>query len=93
MPRSKIILPGTVIGGLVLFYDYVPAEDGRRFKQERKFPCTEFTILRDKRDGFIVDVVCGGTVLEPEGEATHFTVPDFESGRAGGRTDHFRPQL
>jgi hypothetical protein len=82
MTRSKIILLGTVTGGLVLFYDYVPADDGRRFKQERKFPCTEFTLLRDKRDGLIVNVVCGGTALEPEGEAPHFSAADFESGRA-----------
>jgi hypothetical protein len=63
-------------------YDYVPADDGRGFKRERKFPCTEFTLHRDKRDGLIVDVACGGTVLEPEGEAPHFSAADFESGRA-----------
>jgi hypothetical protein len=60
-------------------YDYEPMEGAR--KQPRKFPCTEFTILRDKRDGLIVDVVCAGTVIEPEGQAPHFTEADYESGR------------
>ena len=77
--------------GSVLFlcgqylYDYEPMEGART--QARKFPCTEFTVLRDKRDGLIVDVVCGGTVIEPEGEAPHFTEADFESGRTPADSD------
>jgi hypothetical protein len=73
--------------GSVLFlcgqylYGYEPMGDAPKLKQPRKFPCTEFTILRDKRDGLIVDVVCGGKVIEPEGEAPHFTEADYESGR------------
>jgi hypothetical protein len=61
-------------------YDYEPMEGAR--KQARKFPCTEFTVLRDKRHGWVVDVVCGGKVLEPEIEVPPFTVDDHETGRA-----------
>jgi hypothetical protein len=73
--------------GSVLFlcgqylYDHEPMGDAPRPKQPRKFPCTEFAVLRDKRDGLIADIVCGGTVIEPEGEAPHFTEADYESGR------------
>ena len=69
------------LGGQYL-YDYVPADDGRESKRKRKFPCSEFILLRDKRDGLIVDVACGGTALEPEVEVPHFTAAYFESGRA-----------
>jgi hypothetical protein len=79
--------------GSVLFlcgqylYDYEPMGDGRKLKQPRRFPCTEFTILRDKRDGLIVDVICGGAVLEPEGEAPPFTTADFDPDLAPGDGD------
>ncbi len=74
--------------GSVLFlcgqylYDYEPADGKWEAKRPRKFPCTEFTVLRDKRSGFILDVVCGGKVIEPEFEAPHFTVEDYESEAA-----------
>ena len=74
--------------GSVLFlcgqylYDYEPLGNEPKQKQPRKFPCTEFTVLRDKRDGLIVDVVCGGTVIEPECEVPPFTEAEHESGRA-----------
>jgi hypothetical protein len=64
--------------GSVLFlcgqylYDYEPATGRGRTQQPRQFPCTEFSILRHKQHGWIVDVECGGTVLEPECEAPPF---------------------
>jgi hypothetical protein len=61
-------------------YDYEPMEGARR--QARRFPCTAFTVLRDKRDGLIIDVICEGAVLEPECEVPPFSVVDHESGRA-----------
>jgi len=73
--------------GSVLFlcgqylYDYEPADGKWQAKRPRKFPCTEFTLLRDKRSGSILDVECGGIVIEPEGEAPHFTTADYETGR------------
>jgi hypothetical protein len=30
------------------------------------FPCTEFTVRRHKKEGYTAEIVCGGTVLEPE---------------------------
>jgi hypothetical protein len=61
-------------------YDYEPMEGTRT--QIRKFPCTEFVVLRDNRDGLIVDVDPGGKVIEPELEVPQFNIADFESGRA-----------
>lgn len=58
--------------GRVLFlsgqylYDYEPISDDPELNQARPFPCTEFTVRRHKKDGYVVDLVCGGTVLEPE---------------------------
>jgi hypothetical protein len=63
-------------------YDYEPMDGGPTGRLARKFPCTAFTLLRDKRHGWIVDVECGGTVVEPEGEAPPLTEADFDSGRA-----------
>jgi hypothetical protein len=63
-------------------YDHEPIED-----QARKFPCTQFTLLRDKRHGWIVDVLCVGTVLEPEAEAPPSLTRDFGSDEAPGDGD------
>lgn len=63
--------------GSVLFlcgqylYDYEPANGGSRARP-RQFPCTEFTVLRHKEFGWVVDVNCAGTALEPECEAPPF---------------------
>src|SRR5215510_10738896 len=38
----------------------------------RRFPCTEFTIRRHKWDESLIDIVCGGEVLEPEVNAPPF---------------------
>jgi len=61
-------------------YDYEPMEGV--IKQARKFPCTEFTVLRDKRYGYIVEVIPGGAVFEPECEVPPFTMEDHDAGRA-----------
>lgn len=31
----------------------------------RRFPCTEFTILRHKIEGFTAEVICAGQVIKP----------------------------
>jgi hypothetical protein len=67
------------LGGQYL-YDYEPMDGARQ--QARKFPTTEFVVLRDKRDGLIVDVIRSGNVIEPEVEVPSFTRADHESGRA-----------
>jgi hypothetical protein len=39
---------------------------------QRSFPCTEFTVRRHKKEGYTAEIVCGGTVLEPEVMAPPF---------------------
>lgn len=47
-------------------YDFVEITDDPEFNQPRRFPCTEFTILRHKIDRYILDIRCRGQVIEPE---------------------------
>ena len=62
--------------GRVLFlsgqylYDYEANPDTGA--TTRLFPCTEFTVRRHKKQGYAVEIVCGGTVLEPEVMAPPF---------------------
>ena len=53
-------------------YDYEPITDDPELNQPRSFPCTEFTIRRHKKDGYVVDIARGGAVLEPEVMAPAF---------------------
>jgi len=57
-------------------YDYAT-----RIDRSRAFPSTEFTVRRHKQKGHVVDIVCGGTVLEPELVATPFHDVDFKDGK------------
>lgn len=64
--------------GRVLFlsgqylYEYEPSEDDPENRAPRRFPCTDFTILRHKVEGYVVKLICRGTVLEPEWIALPF---------------------
>jgi hypothetical protein len=49
-------------------------------KQPRSFPCTEFTILRHKVEGWVAALQCRGSVLEPEFIAPSFLQSDFKVG-------------
>lgn len=53
------------LGGQYL-YDYEPITDDPEVNQSRRFPCTEFTIRRHKAEGYVAEVVCRGTAIEPE---------------------------
>jgi hypothetical protein len=70
--------------GAVLFlsgqylYDYAP-DDEWRHPAARRFPCTEFTVTRDRRHGYVVDIACRGAVLAPEGLAPPFSRDDHEN--------------
>jgi hypothetical protein len=61
-----------LVDGSVLFlsgqylYDYEPLSDDPELNQPRSFPCTEFTVRRHKKERYVVDIVRGGSVLEPE---------------------------
>ena len=58
--------------GRVLFlsgqylYDYEPTSDDPDANQPRSFPCTEFTVRRHKAERYVLDILRGGAVLEPE---------------------------
>jgi hypothetical protein len=47
-------------------YDYEPISDDPEMNQPRRFPCTTFTLRLHKTEGGVVDLVCRGTVIEPE---------------------------
>jgi hypothetical protein len=47
-------------------YDYEPISDEAELNQPRRFPCTAFTVRRHKTEGHVVEIVCRGTVIEPE---------------------------
>jgi hypothetical protein len=52
-------------------YDYEPIDGA-----PRHFPCTEFTVRRHTELGYVVDLICGGLVIEPEVEAPPYTARD-----------------
>lgn len=54
-------------------YEYEPLK-----KKSRRFPCAQFTIRRHKDDGFIVDLLCSGEILEPEMIAPPLKVDELE---------------
>ena len=65
--------------GRVLFlsgqylYDYEPISDDPDGNQPRSFPCTEFTVRRHKAERYVLDILRGGAVLEPEVIAPPFS--------------------
>jgi hypothetical protein len=46
-------------------------------EQPRTFPCTAFAVRRHRTRGYAVDIVCLGTILEPEVFAPPFDANDF----------------
>ena len=45
-----------------------------------RFPCTEFTISRHREEGWVADIQCRGTVLQPEELGLSFSKSHFEAG-------------
>ena len=76
--------------GRVLFlsgqylYDYEPVQEGPESNQPRTFPCSEFTVRRHRKEGFVVEIRCGGSVLEPELMAPSFGSADCKADRIPG---------
>lgn len=72
--------------GQVLFlsgqylYDYEAITDDPEGNRPRTFPCTEFEVLRHAIAGYVLEIRCSGTVLEPETTAPAFGRQDFERG-------------
>ena len=61
-------------------YDFEPISDDPELNQSRRFPCTEFEVLRHKDRGYVIDIHCAGQVLEPELIASAFTQADWQRG-------------
>jgi hypothetical protein len=57
---------GTLVMVGQYLYDYEPIDDDPELNRSRRFPCTAFTVRRHRRHHYVVDVVCTGTVIEPE---------------------------
>jgi hypothetical protein len=68
-------------GVLFLSGQYLYGYDART-DRARAFPSTEFTLRVHKEKGHVVDIVCGGTLLEPELVATPFHDVDLKDGKA-----------
>ena len=60
-----------VLSGQYL-YDDEPISDDPEMNRPRSFPCTEFTLRRHQREGYVADIRCRGSVLEPEVMAPAF---------------------
>jgi hypothetical protein len=60
--------------------DYGPIDDDPEFNQPRLFPCTEFTIRRHRDEGYVVEIICGGSVLTPEVMAPAFDRGEYRHG-------------
>jgi hypothetical protein len=54
-------------------YEYEPLNE-----KPRRFPCAQFTIRRHKDDGYIVDLLCSGEILEPEITAPPLALDELE---------------
>jgi hypothetical protein len=76
-----------LVDGRVLFltgqylYDYEPSSEDADDYQPRRFPCTDFTIRRHKTEGYVVETLCKGIVLEPEFIAPQYSERVWRSGR------------
>ncbi len=57
-------------------YAYEPFDGSRRH-----FPSTEFTVRRHATAGYVVDLICGGLIIEPEVEAPPYSEHDFKQRR------------
>lgn len=64
--RTVLFLSGQYL------YDYEPISDDPAVNQPRSFPCTDFTVRRHKKEGYVVELVCRGSVLEPEAIVSPF---------------------
>jgi hypothetical protein len=62
-------------------YDYAAIDDGDEYSEPQTFPCTHFTIRRHRKDGFVVDILCRGDLLEPESREPPFQREEYRRGR------------
>jgi len=73
--------------GSVLFlsgqylYEYETLKKRKEVLHPRRFPNTEFVIRRHSAKGYVVDILCNGSVIEPEVVAPAFDTDDFGTNR------------
>jgi hypothetical protein len=61
-------------------YEYEPLAKSRNSQaRPRRFPSTEFIVRRHKENGYAVDILCRGAVLDPEVLSPSFDDSDFEN--------------
>jgi hypothetical protein len=63
-------------------YEYEEIDDDPELNQPRRFPCTEFAIRRHKKDGYAIEILCGGSVIEPEITFPPFDAEDYRNNLA-----------
>lgn len=73
-------------GGVLFLSGYYLYRIATHRKHMGTFPCTEFTLQRDKQTGQVVNIVCSGTPLSPEivplaFSDVNFTTPVPEDGQ------------
>ncbi len=73
-------------GGVLFLSGYYLYRIATHRKHMGIFPCTEFTLQRDKQTGQVVNIVCSGTPLSPEivplaFSDVNFTTPVPEDGQ------------
>ena len=69
--RSVLFLSGQYL------YE-VEARESRRKPRVRRFPNTEFEILRHGKELYVLDILCSGEVIEPELFAPPFSIEEYQ---------------
>ena len=75
-----------IVGTLIIFNFRRPTSRGKSAADDQclceyeRFPCTEFTISRHREEGWVADIQCRGTVLQPEELGLSFSKSHFEAG-------------
>ena len=72
--RSVLFLSGQYL------YDYEPISDDPDVNQPRSFPCTEFTVRRHKKERYVAELLCRGSVLQPEAMVPPFGKKVWQAG-------------
>jgi hypothetical protein len=62
-------------------YEYEAFKKGKEVLHPRRLPNTEFAIRRHSLDHYVVDILCNGSVIEPEVVAPSFDPDDFGTQR------------
>jgi hypothetical protein len=65
-------------GQYLIDYEFIFEDE---VNQPRMFPCSKFTVRRHRTEGYVIDIVCSGTVIEPELIAPPFSKADERSGQ------------